>query len=139
MGIRPIRYNLAEAGNAQTKWVKSPPTHLAQEGIGKRISPGEGIVPVPSTADRSMLYGVTVSGKVSMRASDRGTPTWSMLMRGSGVITVRALKSTRLPIRLPRMRPSLPLRRWLIDLMGLPLRCCACGQPRKGEDESGGG
>jgi hypothetical protein len=27
------------------------------------------------------------------------------------VMTVRALKSTRLPIRLPRMRPDLPLRR----------------------------
>ena len=56
----------------------------------------------------SMLNGVTISGKVMFCAMLRGTPTWSMRRFGSGVMTVRAEKSTRLPIRLPRMRPSLP-------------------------------
>ena len=39
---------------------------------------------------------------------ERGTPTWSMERLGSAVMTVRAEKSTRLPMRFPRMRPSLP-------------------------------
>mmetsp|Transcript_41540 Transcript_41540/g.111352 ORF Transcript_41540/g.111352 Transcript_41540/m.111352 type:complete len:296 (-) Transcript_41540:291-1178(-) len=60
---------------------------------------------------------------------DRGTPTWSQLMVGSPVMTVRAEKSQRLPIRLPRTRPSLPLMRWRSDLMALPLRCVDCGCP----------
>jgi len=38
----------------------------------------------------------------------QGTPSSSMPMLGSPVITVRAEKSTRLPMRLPRMRPDLP-------------------------------
>mmetsp|Transcript_18841 Transcript_18841/g.58615 ORF Transcript_18841/g.58615 Transcript_18841/m.58615 type:complete len:202 (+) Transcript_18841:923-1528(+) len=58
-----------------------------------------------------------------------GTPTSSIEMLGSAVMTVRALKSTRLPIRLPRMRPSLPFRRWQMDLMGRPERCVATGTP----------
>jgi hypothetical protein len=45
------------------------------------------------------------------------------------VMTVRAEKSTRLPMRFPRMRPCLPLSRWLMDLMGRPLFCCAGGWP----------
>ena len=40
-----------------------------------------------------------------------GTPTSSSSKFGSPVMTVRAEKSTRLPIRLPCKRPSLPLRR----------------------------
>jgi hypothetical protein len=44
---------------------------------------------------------------------------------GSGVITVRAEKSTRFPIKFPRIRPSLPLSRWLIDFIGRPPFCCA--------------
>lgn len=39
---------------------------------------------------------------------DQGTPSSSMAMLGSPLMTVRAEKSTRLPIRLPRTRPSLP-------------------------------
>mmetsp|Transcript_103443 Transcript_103443/g.166763 ORF Transcript_103443/g.166763 Transcript_103443/m.166763 type:complete len:260 (+) Transcript_103443:541-1320(+) len=50
-------------------------------------------------------------------------------MVGSPVITVRAEKSTRFPMRLPRTRPSLPLMRWRRDLIDLPLRCCAWGCP----------
>lgn len=42
--------------------------------------------------------------------------TWSICRLGSAVMTVRPEKSTRLPIRLPRMRPSLPLRRCAIVL-----------------------
>jgi hypothetical protein len=73
----------------------------------------------------SMLKGVTISGYVKFSAIDRGTPTWLMLMLGSGVITVRAEKSTRLPIRLPRIRPSFPRKRCRIDLIGRPDRCVA--------------
>lgn len=59
----------------------------------------------------SLLKVVTVSGKVRFCAMVQGTPSSSMPMLGSPVITVRAEKSTRLPMRLPRMRPPLPLRR----------------------------
>mmetsp|Transcript_78392 Transcript_78392/g.189229 ORF Transcript_78392/g.189229 Transcript_78392/m.189229 type:complete len:227 (+) Transcript_78392:3013-3693(+) len=52
-----------------------------------------------------------------------------MARLGSGVITVRAEKSTRLPIRLPRMRPSLPLSRCEIDLSGRPVRVVAGSCP----------
>ena len=47
-------------------------------------------------------------------------PTSSMPRFGSGEMTVRPEKSTRLPERLPRNRPCLPLMRWLnprIDLL----------------------
>lgn len=67
-----------------------------------------------------MLYGVTVSGYVRFKAILQGTPSWSMLMVGSGVMTVRAEKSTRLPIKLPLIRPSFALSLLHIDLMGLP-------------------
>lgn len=107
-------------------------------------------------AHRSMLCGVTVSGKVRLRAMPHGTPSSSSACTqqlagaeskggrmdraapasgtrgcwghgaagsewqaragstplptrlGSPVMTVRAEKSTRFPIRLPRTRPSLP-------------------------------
>jgi hypothetical protein len=58
--------------------------------------------------------------------------TWSMPRLGSAVMTVRAEKSTRLPMRLPRMRPSLPLSRCRIVLSGLPDRCVSCGWPACG-------
>ena len=64
-----------------------------------------------------------------LSAMDQGTPSSSSMRLGSGVITVRALKSTRLPIRLPRMRPALPFRRSEIDLMGRPERVIARGWP----------
>ena len=76
----------------------------------------------------SMLKGVTISGKVILAAMDRGTPTWSICRLGSGVMTVRAEKSTRLPMRLPRTRPSLPFRRCFMDLRGRPDFCIACEQ-----------
>ena len=78
----------------------------------------------------SMLKGVTASGKVRLRAMLHGTPSSSMPMLGSPVMTVRAEKSTRLPIRLPRMRPSLPLSRWLMDLMGLEEGAGGAGRRR---------
>ena len=59
----------------------------------------------------------------------RGTPTWSMRRFGSGVITARAEKSTRFPIRLPRIRPSLLFSLCLIDFNGRPLLCTALGSP----------
>lgn len=78
---------------------------------------------------RSILNGVTVSGIVRLRAIDKGTPTWSMLMLGSGVITVLAEKSTRFPIKLPRIRPSLPFNLCLIDFSGRPVFVIDCGCP----------
>mmetsp|Transcript_60051 Transcript_60051/g.190767 ORF Transcript_60051/g.190767 Transcript_60051/m.190767 type:complete len:328 (-) Transcript_60051:474-1457(-) len=94
------------------------------------VSPGGGWGPFSTSFfSRSMLYGVTISGTVRLRAIDHGTPSWSMEMLGSAVITVRAEKSTRFPIRFPRIRPSLDLSRWEIDLIGRPERCSDCGCP----------
>ena len=62
-------------------------------------------------------------------AIERGTPSSSMPMFGSGVMTVRAEKSTRLPMRLPRTRPSLPLSRCEMLLIGRPLRTVSAGMP----------
>ena len=45
-------------------------------------------------------------------------------------MTDRAEKLTRLPIRLPRMRPSLPFSRSVSDLVGAPERCVDCFWPR---------
>lgn len=74
----------------------------------------------------SILKGVTISGNVILAAMERGTPTWSICRLGSGVMTVRAEKSTRLPIRLPRTLPSFPLRRCFMDFKGRPDFCIAC-------------
>lgn len=38
--------------------------------------------------------------------------TWSICKLGSGEITVRALKSTRFPLKFPRNRPCFPFNRW---------------------------
>lgn len=67
----------------------------------------------------ALLWGVTVSGYVMLSAMLHGTPSSSMEMFGSPDMTVRAEKSTRLPIRLPRTLPSFPFSRWLMDLIGL--------------------
>mmetsp|Transcript_10070 Transcript_10070/g.31761 ORF Transcript_10070/g.31761 Transcript_10070/m.31761 type:complete len:270 (+) Transcript_10070:3863-4672(+) len=55
-----------------------------------------------------------------------GTPTWSMPRLGSGVMTERPEKLTRLPIRLPRTRPYLPFKRDRSVLSGRPPRCVDC-------------
>jgi hypothetical protein len=47
-----------------------------------------------------------------------GTPSSSKFKFASGDTTVRAEKSTLLPIRFFLRRPSLPLRRSRMDLMG---------------------
>jgi hypothetical protein len=61
---------------------------------------------------------VTVSGKVKFMAIVLGTPSSSKFKFASGDTTVRAEKSTLLPIRFFLRRPSLPLRRSRMDLMG---------------------
>ena len=58
-----------------------------------------------------MLNEVTRSGYVKLEAMRIGTPISLMLIFGSGVITVRAECSTRLPWRLLRIRPSFEPRR----------------------------
>ena len=67
-----------------------------------------------------MFFGVTSSGIVKSLATFNGIPTWSILILGSLVITERAEKSTRLPIRLYLIRPSFALILSDIDFVGLP-------------------
>ena len=52
-----------------------------------------------------------------------------MDMFGSGEITVRAEKFTRLPERLDLNLPSLPFNLWVKVLSGLPDLCLAGGTP----------
>mmetsp|Transcript_1228 Transcript_1228/g.3820 ORF Transcript_1228/g.3820 Transcript_1228/m.3820 type:complete len:241 (+) Transcript_1228:211-933(+) len=65
-------------------------------------------------------------------ATNCGTATWSMAKFGSGLMTVREEKSTRLPDRLPRNRPPLPLRRWQKPRTCLR-DCCTSFIPGKSE------
>ena len=53
-----------------------------------------------NSCSHSVFNRVTISAPVEFWAMKRGTPTWSMVWFGSGVLTDRPLKSTRLPIRL---------------------------------------
>lgn len=72
------------------------------------LAPGYCVFPrLTSSCILSILNGVTISGKVRFCAIDLGTPTWSIRRFGSGVITVRAEKSTRFPIKFPLILPSL--------------------------------
>ena len=71
----------------------------------------------------------------------RGTPTWSTLRLGSGVMTVLAEKSTRFPIRFPRTLPSLPFSLCFTDFSGRPDFCTACEKKSKKKNKilTGGG
>mmetsp|Transcript_25098 Transcript_25098/g.65226 ORF Transcript_25098/g.65226 Transcript_25098/m.65226 type:complete len:409 (+) Transcript_25098:3019-4245(+) len=90
-------------------------------------APGQTSGPFLTRAESSWtLYGATRSGTVNVFAMLLGTPTWSTDRLGSAVMTVLAEKSTRLPIRLPLIRPSLPLRRCRMVLRGFPPRCFSC-------------
>jgi len=71
----------------------------------------------------------TTTGFVMFFAILRGTPSSLMERLGSGVMTDRAEKSTRLPMRLPRTRPPLPFRRSLMDLSGRPERWATGAAP----------
>lgn len=61
----------------------------------------------------------------------RGTPTWSIDKLGSGVMTARAEKSTRFPIKFPLIRPSLLFSLCFTDFKGRPDFCMACGKMRE--------
>ncbi len=79
-------------------------------------APGYSLGPLWTAAcRRSRLSSRTTSGKLSVLATRTGMPSSSTEMLGSGVMTERALWSTRLPLRLPRMRPSLPFSRLVTD------------------------
>ena len=78
---------------------------------------------------RSRLNVVTISGNVRFIAISSGTPSSSRSMFASGVITERAEKSTRLPIKLPRTRPVLAPRRDFSVFRGRPERWAAGGRP----------
>ena len=94
------------------------------------LQPGYRYAPLRTRACSAVrLNSVTTSGKVSLWAMICGTPSWSRSRFGSGVMTDRAEKFTRLPLRLPRMRPSLPLIRLFTHLSARPERCCATGRP----------
>jgi len=53
-------------------------------------------------------------------ATHSGTTSSSTLTFGSGEITVRPEKSTRLPLKFPRKRPSLPFNRLHTERIGRP-------------------
>mmetsp|Transcript_4220 Transcript_4220/g.8817 ORF Transcript_4220/g.8817 Transcript_4220/m.8817 type:complete len:222 (+) Transcript_4220:3598-4263(+) len=95
------------------------------------LAPGCWVGPF-ATSSRSLatLKGVTRMGTVRLEATLLGTPTSSMPRLGSAVMTVRAEKSTRFPMRFPRIRPSFPLRRCCTVLSARPERLCVtCGTP----------
>ena len=71
----------------------------------------------------------TVTGFVIFLATLSGIPNSRIDKFGSGVITERAEKSTRLPIRLPLTRPPFPFNRSLMDLSGRPERCATDATP----------
>ena len=71
----------------------------------------------------TLLILFTISGYVRLSAIFIGTPNSSNSILGSGVITLRAEKSTRFPIRLFLIRPSLPFNLCLIDFKGRPDLC----------------
>ena len=66
------------------------------------------------------LCGVTRSGNVRLFATVSGTPSSRIETCGSPVITVRAVKSVRLPIRFCRTSPCFPSIRLRIALTDLP-------------------
>ena len=72
---------------------------------------------------KSRFLSFTVIGLVIFIAIFLGTPSCLIDKLGSPVITERALKSTRFPMRLPRIRPlfefNLPIMHW----RGRPDRC----------------
>ena len=72
---------------------------------------------------------VTLIGTVNSRAIFSGTPTSLTPRYGSGEITERAQKFTRLPDKLLRNRPSFPLSLCVSVFSVLPERCLAGGIP----------
>ena len=74
-----------------------------------------------------MLCAETRCGYVRIFASCCGTHTSSIPRLGSGEITVRPEKSTRLPERLPRKRPVFPFSRCANARID---RFCACHSAR---------
>ena len=62
-------------------------------------------------------------------ATFNGTPNSLIDKLGSGVMTERALKSTRFPIKLPLTRPLLPFNLSLIAFNGRPERWATAATP----------
>ena len=73
-----------------------------------------------SAVSCATLCGVTRSGNVRLFATVSGTPSSRIDTCGSPVITVRAVKSVRLPIRFCLTSPCLPSMRLRIALTDLP-------------------
>ena len=69
-----------------------------------------------------MLCAVTLTGTVNSSAIFLGTPNSLMLKFGSGEMTVRAEKLTRLPDRLLLNLPSFPFNLCAKVFNGLPER-----------------
>ena len=94
------------------------------------LAPGYSSCPFKTSfSKKALLILLTRTGFVIFFAIFIGIPSSRIEMLGSAVITERALKSTRLAIRLPLIRPLLPLRRSLIDFKGLPERCATDATP----------
>ena len=92
------------------------------------FAPGYTLLPLRiNVYKRLILYLLTTSGNVKFIAILYGTPSSSMLKLASGLMTERALKSTRLPIKLLRMRPSLCDKRCCNVFIGRPALVNACG------------
>ena len=70
-----------------------------------------------------------MTGFVIFLATLRGIPSSRIDKLGSGVITERAEKSTRFPMRFPLTRPPFPFKRSLIDFKGRPERCATEATP----------
>ena len=77
----------------------------------------------------SIFHSFTWVGTVTSFAIISGTPTSLILIFGSGEITVRAEKFTRLPERLDLNLPSFPFNLWVKVFKGLPDLCLDGGTP----------
>ena len=70
----------------------------------------------PILSKKSLLRLFNSDWKCNIHCNFLGTPNSPILILGSGVITLLALKSTRFPIRFPLTRPPFPTKRSLQTL-----------------------
>ena len=88
------------------------------------FAPGYSSGPFRTSLLKKLLFkSFTVIGFVIFFAIFSGIPSSRIDKFGSGVMTERAEKSTRFPIKFPLTRPPFPLRRSIIDFSGLPDLC----------------
>ena len=94
------------------------------------LAPGYSSGPFRTSFSRKFLFiSFTEIGFVIFFAIFKGIPSSRIDKLGSGVITERAEKSTRFPIKLPLTRPPFPFSLSMIDLSGRPERCATWPTP----------